>query len=79
MQFTYYAHLYGNVMHNYAKQVDGHYIWFFSLPDVLYYNNMTNQKTISQIIDVDTYGKYEMQLVIEPPLKSKTLTVGKRL
>jgi hypothetical protein len=58
--------------------VDGHYVWFFLLPDVLYYNNMSNQKTITQVVDVDTYGKYEMELVIDPPVESKALTVGKR-
>jgi|688.fasta_scaffold1526239_1 hypothetical protein len=53
-------------MHNYGKKVNGHYIWFSGLPYVLQANKMSNYQTITQIVDVDTYGKHEMQLVIEP-------------
>jgi hypothetical protein len=28
---------------------------------------MSNSETINQIVDVDTYGKHEMQLVIDIP------------
>lgn len=52
----------GNVMHNYGKKVNGHYIWFSSLPGVLQANKMTNQQRVTQIVNVDTYGKYEMKV-----------------
>jgi len=54
-------------MHNYGKKVDGHYIWFSDLPAALRANNMSTQQKITQIVNVDTYGKYEMKLVIEKP------------
>jgi len=59
----------GNVMHNYGKKVNGHYIWFSSLPGVLQANNMSNQQRVTQIVNVDTYGKYEMKVQIDKPAK----------
>lgn len=78
MKFVYEGHLTGDVMHNYDKQVNDHYIWFSSLPGVLSANSMSNSKTITQIIDVDTYGKHEMQLNIETPNRSHTKSVGRQ-
>ena len=78
MKFVYSGSLTGDVMHNYAKQVNGHYIWFSSIPGVLSANGMSNSKTITQIVDVDTYGKHEMQLVIESPNRSHTKSTGRQ-
>lgn len=72
LKFVYEGSLTGDVMHNYGRQIDGHYIWFFDIPGILDANTMSNSKTISQIVDVDTYGKHEMQLVIESPNRSHT-------
>jgi hypothetical protein len=54
-------------MHNYDKPVQDHYIWFSDIAGLLKANDMSNSKLIYQTIDVDTYGKHEMQLNITTP------------
>ncbi len=78
LKFIYDGSLIGNVVHNYPKQIDGHYMWFSDIPGILEANSMSNSKTITQIVDVDTYGKHEMQLVIETPNQSHTKSAGRR-
>jgi len=67
IKFEYEGSLTGTIIHNYPRPVNSHYIHFADLPGVLLVNNMSSSKIITQIVDVDTYGKHEMQLKIEKP------------
>jgi hypothetical protein len=66
VKFVYEGSLAGSVLHNYGKPVNGHYIWFSGLSHVLRASNMSNSRIITQIVEVDTYGKHDTQLVIQP-------------